>query len=62
MLDIHADDPEFGYRFIAEELHRLGHRASENRVHRLCPGTVAATLNQARSKVRSELERNDRND
>ena len=28
----------------------------------VAPGTVAATLNQARSKVRSELERNDRND
>lgn len=36
MLDIHHDDPEFGYRFITDELHRLGHRASENRVHRLC--------------------------
>ena len=36
MLDVHADDPEFGYRFIADELHRLGHTVSENRVHRLC--------------------------
>lgn len=36
MLDIHADDPEFGYRFIADELHRKGHVVSENRVHRLC--------------------------
>ena len=34
--DIHHDDPEFGYRFIADELHRLGHAVSENRVHRLC--------------------------
>ncbi len=36
MYDIHADDPEFGCRFIADELHRLGHAVSGNRVHRLC--------------------------
>jgi putative transposase len=36
IVDIHADDPEFGYRFVADELERAGHRASENRVHRLC--------------------------
>lgn len=36
MLDIHGDDPEFGYRFIADELERRGHHVSENRVHRLC--------------------------
>ena len=35
-LDIHADDPEFGYRFIADELADLGHSAGENRVQRLC--------------------------
>ena len=34
--DAHADDPEFGYRFIADELHRLGWKVGENRVHRLC--------------------------
>jgi len=36
MLDIHRDDPEFGYRFIADELERKGWHVSENRVHRLC--------------------------
>jgi putative transposase len=36
IVDIHGDDPEFGYRFIADELEAAGHRASENRVHRLC--------------------------
>jgi transposase InsO family protein len=36
MLDIHHDDPEFGYRFIADELERHGTSASENRVQRLC--------------------------
>lgn len=35
-LDIHADDPAFGYRFIADELPARGIRASENRVARLC--------------------------
>jgi transposase InsO family protein len=35
--DIHHDDPEFGYRFIADDLEReFRIVASENRVHRLC--------------------------
>jgi len=36
IVDIHADDPEFGYRFIADELERAGHHVGEGRVHRLC--------------------------
>src|SRR6266540_1325254 len=36
IVDVHADDPEFGYRFIADELERAGHRMTEGRVHRLC--------------------------
>jgi transposase InsO family protein len=36
ILDIHADDPEFGYRFIADELDKAGERVSEGRVWRLC--------------------------
>jgi transposase InsO family protein len=35
-LDIHADDPVFGYRFIADELRERGIVAGENRVARLC--------------------------
>ncbi|NWL31652.1 IS3 family transposase [Paenarthrobacter nitroguajacolicus] len=35
-FDIHADDPAFGYRFIADELSEKGIAASENRVQRLC--------------------------
>ena len=35
-VDIHHDDPEFGYRFITDELARHGLTASRNRVHRLC--------------------------
>jgi putative transposase len=36
IIGIHADDPEFGYRFIADELAAAGHACSENRVQRLC--------------------------
>ncbi len=36
IVDIHRDDPEFGYRFIADELCRAGHDVGEGRVHRLC--------------------------
>jgi putative transposase len=36
IVDVHADDPEFGYRFIADELEAAGHRSSERRVWRLC--------------------------
>ena len=35
-LDIHRDDPAFGYRFIADELAAIGVTAGENRVARLC--------------------------
>jgi putative transposase len=34
--DIHADDPAFGYRFIADELPARGITAGENKVARLC--------------------------
>lgn len=36
IVDIHADDPEFGYRFSADELEDAGHVVGEGRVHRLC--------------------------
>jgi transposase InsO family protein len=36
ICDVHDDDPEFGYRFIADELERAGHVTSERRVWRLC--------------------------
>jgi putative transposase len=35
-VDIHHDDPGFGYRFIADELPARGVTAGENRVARLC--------------------------
>jgi hypothetical protein len=36
IVDVHADDPEFGYRFIADELEAVGQRSCERRVWRLC--------------------------
>jgi transposase InsO family protein len=36
IVDVHRDDPEFGYRFIADELHADCHQVSERRVWRLC--------------------------
>ncbi len=35
-LDVHADDPAFGYRFIADDLKDAGHVVSERRVWRIC--------------------------
>src|SRR3712207_5687948 len=35
-VDIHRDDPAFGYRFIADELRERGLKVGENRVARLC--------------------------
>jgi len=35
-IEIHRDDPAFGYRFIADELREQGITAGENRVARLC--------------------------
>ena len=35
-IDIHHDDPEFGYRFITDTLAGVGITASRNRVNRLC--------------------------
>ncbi len=36
LLDAHADDPAFGYRFLADELQRAGVQVGERRVWRLC--------------------------
>jgi len=35
-IDVHHDHPEFGYRFITDELTAQGWQASRNRVNRLC--------------------------
>ncbi|UOX93025.1 IS3 family transposase [Amycolatopsis sp. FBCC-B4732] len=51
-LEIHADDPADGYRFIADELARRGYAASENRVWRICSMQQIFSLH-AKKKGRS---------
>jgi len=50
IVDVHADDPEFGYRFVADELQAAGHQASERRVWRLCStnGVFSTTTRKGR--------------
>jgi putative transposase len=36
LVDLHRDDPPFGYRFLADGVKDRGHRVSETRVHKLC--------------------------
>jgi putative transposase len=36
LVDAHGDDPEFGYRLLADELGHAGRRVNERRVWRLC--------------------------
>lgn len=36
LRNLHADDPEGGYRVLADDLHDLGYEISERRVWRLC--------------------------
>ncbi|WP_372444633.1 IS3 family transposase [Crossiella equi] len=51
-LEIHADAPGDGYRFIADELARQGFSASENRVWRICSMQQIFSLH-ARKKGRN---------
>jgi transposase InsO family protein len=44
IVDIHQADPEFGYRFIADELDKMGIVVSENRVQRLCQSQQIASV------------------
>jgi hypothetical protein len=59
MMDIHADDPEFGYRFIADELARAGHRVGINHVQRLCceHGIWSTTTRRDAAMARSRAHR-----
>ncbi|WP_205623007.1 hypothetical protein [Sciscionella marina] len=36
VFDAHRDDPEFGYRFLADEAAAAGYRAAERTVWRIC--------------------------
>ena len=53
-IDIHIDDPAFGYRFIADELAEDGFTVSERRVWRLCSqmGIFSAFVRKKRGKNR----------
>ena len=52
LLDIHADDPTLGYRFLTDELGDVGIVASENRVWRLCSTAgVFASHHRRRGKA-----------
>lgn len=51
-FDVHADDPNFGYRFIADELDDAGHAVSERRVWRLCSQAGIVSLH-ARKRGKS---------
>ena len=42
LVDLHADDPEFGYRLLADELERAGHVVGERRVWRIAAPVEAA--------------------
>lgn len=52
--DVHADDPEFGHRFITDELKAAGYGVSERRVWRLCSQQrlFSATVKRARKQNR----------
>ncbi len=51
LIDAHGDDPEFGYRLLADELERLGEAVGERRVWRLCSQQKlwSATVRKGRS-------------
>ena len=36
LFDAHRDDPEFGYRLLADEVRAAGHRGCDRRVWRIC--------------------------
>ena len=52
-LDVHADDPAFGYRFIADELAVQGFDASERRMWRVCSeaGIFSSFVRRKRGKT-----------
>lgn len=51
-VEVHADDPGFGYRFIADEVIDAGHAVSERRMWRLCSQANLVSLH-ARKRGKS---------
>ena len=52
-LKVHAEEPGFGYRFIADELADAGHEVSERRVWKVCSQAGIVSLH-ARKRGRSK--------
>ena len=55
-VDVHHDDPEFGYRFITDELAGRGWRASRNRVNK----SILDRITQDMARLRRNLDAKDR--
>ncbi|MCZ2849867.1 transposase [Modestobacter sp. VKM Ac-2978] len=53
-IDIHHDDPQFGYRVVTAELAQQGVQVSGNRVNRLVH--LSATVVGAHAQLRSNCE------
>ena len=50
-VDVHRDDPEFGYRLVADDLVAAGHSVSERRVWRLCSQAgLVSTVHRRRGR------------
>lgn len=50
---LHEDDPEGGYRVLADDLRDLGHQVSERRVWRLCRDAgIASTITTRKTRYR----------
>ena len=49
--DLHAEEPEFGYRGLSDEMQDLGHALSERRVWRLCYGAgITSVITQRKRR------------
>ena len=56
LRELHEDDPEFGYRFLADELQELGYQVSERRVWRLCRvAGIRSVITKRRGRYRKAL-------
>ena len=51
LRELHDEDPEGGYRVLADDLHDLGYEISERRVWRLCKvAGITSTISQRKSR------------
>ena len=53
LVDLRADDPEFGYRFLADELDKMGVEVTEGHVQRLCHEHKIHSVLSKKGKKRS---------